>query len=52
MLNLKKKKNRRNLESIKLGNFAQRNNLLMNELKQTPGLQVGIIGMCELKIII
>ena len=35
---------RRNIDEIRTGSTRQKNSILLNEMKKTPGLQIGIIG--------
>ncbi|CAF0739434.1 unnamed protein product [Brachionus calyciflorus] len=39
---------RRNIEEIRTGSTRQKNSMLLNEMKKTPGLHVGIIGCGKL----
>lgn len=35
---------RRNIDELRSGTCKQKNSMLLNEMKKTPGLQIGIIG--------
>lgn len=39
---------RRNIDEIKSGAMKQKNSMLLNEMKRTPGLHIGIIGCGKL----